>query len=539
MKKGVKISLIVVAILLAIGAAFFIYADVMLSRFATREVNKALAALPFDSASCGGIFVDVFSATASVDDIHFAYRGEPINPKDTTLRPASRIAIERIEIGHLFYAMLFSKQVLVHDIHIVQPRVELWLDDEHPERSFPEFPKDTTDTFVFPLRSAELMHLHVEHVSLALHSLRTPLDVAVDSLSLSVHDLAYDSAFHYCDSIYRLHIAHAKIITPDGLMRIETRDLNHLDQGPLTLAQTRIGNIVPKQHLGDITREPATWIDLFIDQVATSPFNPIRKALAADLTLDHVDAQVSRMDIFRDERYKPRSVCLMPQTIMRSIPIEFDIRSIDAAIKKIHIEFASTNTNVGQLDIHSIKANVSHATNRRGATLAAKGHCALGSGTASAAFHMTFDKNCTWGMRIQAETVNTSVMDHFVRPLVGMTSDCMIDRLDVQYTGNTVQADGTFRMLYHGFKVQVHKDDNIPYKIITKNAKAFNTLGNSLLAKSNPSAVNTKPRAYKITWKRNEYKPIPLYFFGPCIDGVKKTLLPGLYVHLKVKDVNE
>ena len=538
MKKGTKITLIVLASLLTIGAAFFIGADVVLSRFATREVNKVLATLPFDSASCGGITVRLFSGTAAVDDIRLSYRGKPVVLKKDTVYPGAEIYVDRIDVGHLFYSMLLNKQLLIHNIHVVRPRVELWMDEEHPELCFPEMPKDTTrDSVAFPFKSAELSHLQIFCASMALHSIRTKLDVTVDSCSLAVQELVYDSAFHYCDSVYRLHLAHAKIITPDGLMRIDTRDVAHSDQGALTVGRTRIANNCAKMHLGNLTKQPMTWIDMTIQQVTTSPFNPIRKALAQDLTLDKIEAEVSEMHVFRDERYVPKIVYAMPQTIMREIPIVFDIKHIEAGIDKLFIEFASTNKSIGKLDVRAIKAHVTHATNRRGATMEAKGNCKLGLGKATAGFAMTMNKDCNWKLEMHAEEVNTNVMNRFVRPLVGITSECMIDKLDIRYAGNSVQADGVFRMLYHGFKVEVHNDKDVPYKIITKNAKAFTSIGNSLLPKSNPSSAKAAPRAYKITWKRNEYKPVPLYLFGPCIDGVKKTMLPGLYVHLQTKDI--
>lgn len=538
MKKVTKITLIVVASILAVGAALFIGADVVLSRIATREVNKVLATLPFDTASCGGITVRVFSGTASVNDIRLSYRGAPIIHKKDTVYPGADISVDHINVGHIFYSMLLKKQVLVHDIHVVRPQVELWMDEKHPELCFPEMPKDTAqDSVAFPLNRAELMHFHLKYASLALHSIRTKLDVVVDSCSLSVHDLAFDSTFHYCDSVYRFHLMHAKVITPDGLMRIETRDIEHRDQGPLMVGKTRIANNCPKMRLGDLAKAPMTWIDMTLKQVTTSPFNPIHKALAQDMTMDKIEAEVSEMHVFRDERYVPKIVYDMPQNIMRQIPVVFDIKQVDAKINKIFIEFASTDKNIGKLDVNTITAHVSHATNRRGATMEAKGNCKLGQGKASAGFAMTMDKDCTWKLEMHAEEVNTSVLDHFVRPLVGITSDCQVDKLDVHYTGNSVQADGAFRMLYHGFKVEVHNDKDIPYKIIAKNAKTFTTLGNSLLPKSNPSSVDVAPRAYKITWKRNEYKPVPLYLFGPIIDGVKKTMLPGLYVHLQTKDI--
>ena len=78
--------------------------------------------------------------------------------------------------------------------------------------------------------------------------------------------------------------------------------------------------------------------------------------------------------------------------------------------------------------------------------------------------------------------------------------------------------------------------DNIPYKIVTKNANTFTTLANTLMPKSNPTAVDVHPRAYEVEWKRDVWKPFPLYMFGPCINGAVETLLPGLYVHKEVKN---
>lgn len=90
-------------------------------------------------------------------------------------------------------------------------------------------------------------------------------------------------------------------------------------------------------------------------------------------------------------------------------------------------------------------------------------------------------------------------------------------------------------MLYHGLNVQVHKEDDIPYKIVTKNADALTTMANTLIPKSNPTSVDRYPRAYSVEWKRDPWQPVPMYIFGPCIDGAKKTMLPGLYVHKQVK----
>lgn len=533
MKKRTKITLIVLGAVLALGIILFIGADVWVSRIAMRKVNQALTTLPEGKASCGLIQVRLFSGTVGIDDIRFDFRGEPIHKKDTTSRPGVSIYVEHIELGRIFYSMLLKKEVLVSDLHIVRPKAEVWLDDKHPELCFPKIEMDTSLTF--PLNRAELMNLHLRNASLALHNLRTKLDVAVDSCSLTVHDLAYDSVFTYCDSTYRFSLEHAAILFPDGRMKMETRDIEHENQGPLYIGATRIANTMPKNKLGDIVKEPVTWIDMQFERVEISPLNPIRKALAQDLSLDKIDAVVKHMNVYRDERYKPVRPFPMPQQILTGLPITFLVKQANAQIKAIHIDFASTSTNIGKLDIKNIKAKVDNITNRHNAILSASGNCPLDQGSAHASFEMRMDKQCGFSLRMNVKQVNTNILSSFVRPLVGMTADCMIDELDTEYSGDKAQASGTFKMLYHGLKIQVHKEDDIPYKIITKNANTFNTLGNSLIPKSNPTAVDVYPRAYQVVWKRDEWKPFPLYLFGPCIDGVKKTFLPGLYVHLQTK----
>ena len=533
MKRPTKIALIVLASVLAFGTVVFIGADVFVSRIAMRKVNQALTGLPEGQASCGLIQVRLFSGTVGIDDIRFDFRGAPVSKRDTTKRPGVSVYVEHIEVGRIFYSMLLNKELIVSDLHITRPRLELWLDDKHPEHCFPEIPKDTA--FTFPLQKAELFNFHLKNASLALHSVRTKLDLKVDSCSVKLHNLCYDSAFHYCDSLYAFALEHANVLLPDGMIRIEAHELEQENQGPLKLGYTRIAHTMAKNKLGDIVKEPVTWMDMQVERVETSPFNPIRKALAKDLTLEQIDVVVKQMNIFRDNCHKPKHPFQMPQQFLTQLPVVFSVGQANAQIRGIHIDLASTKTNVGQLDLKNIQANIHNITNHRDAIMQGSGSCPLGEGKANASFEMRMDKQCGFALHLNAKDANVSLLNSLIRPLVGMTADCMIDELDTEYSGDKVQASGTFQMLYHGLQVQVYQEDDIPYKIITRNAKTFTTLGNSLIPKSNPSAVDVFPRAYQVTWKRDEWKAVPLYLFGPCIDGVKKTFLPGLYVHLQTK----
>lgn len=535
--------MIVLAVVVGIIGAAFICADVIVSHVVQSEVNKALADLPGCEAECGTIHLRFFSGTAEVNDLAFSYRGEPIHKKDT-VGPGVKIHVQEIEVGRLFYTLLLKKQILISDVRIKHPEVELWMDEEHPEKCFPELHDEKLEHMDKVTVRADLMRLHINHADFKLHSLSSKLDVLAEDFNLQVNDLAYDSVFSYNDSVYEISLAHAAIMLPDGMMRLETHALEHKNQGAFRVGETRIANTMPRKKLADIMQEPVTWIDMTVSSVETSPFNPIRKALAQDFTLDKIKAVVASMDVYRDERYAPKKPFDMPQQILMAIPAQFLIKHVDAHINAINIEFASTNVNCGKLHIGGIQAAVDNVTNKRGATMKAGGTCPIQEGKAEASFSMTMNKVCDFGLKLKATGINVDYLNTFLRPLVGMTCELQVDELTTDYTGNSEKATGTFRMLYHGLKVQVHKEDDIPYKIVTKNAKTFTALANTLLPKSNPTAVDVHPRAYQVEWKRNEWKPFPLYLFGPCIDGAMETLLPGLFVHKQVsnkkyKDIKE
>ena len=531
MKKGTKIFLIVLGIVLGIGAIGFITADVIVTYVVKQQVNNALAQMPaeYGEVSYDGIHVRLFSGTAGIHNIRYAYKPENA--------PGVEIKVGHIEVGRLFYTPLIHKKVIVSDLRIFDPSIELWMDEKHPELCFPKIEKSQKSKDEspqpFPLKRAELLNLRIYDACFALHSVRTKLDVVADTLSLTVHNLAFDSIFHYNDSSYRFSLAHAAVLIPDGRVRIETRDLEQENQGALSIGRTRIAHTMGKKKLADLVREPVTWIDMTIASVTTCPFNPVRKALQQDMTLQHIEADVAQMNVFRDTRYKPKTPFQTPQQALLAIPVTFTIQQVDASIEHLFIELASTEKNIGHLTLQNIHAQVDNVTNRRGATMRLSGGCPVDKGNAKAKASLTMDRASTFYSRMHVTDVNVNFLSPFIRPLVGMTADCMIDTLDTEYTGNTTEAKGTFRMLYHGLEISVHKDDDIPYKIITKNANTFTTLGNSLIPKSNPTIVDYSPRAYEVSWKYDPWRPWPLYLFGPCIDGVKKTFLPGLYVHMQ------
>lgn len=535
MKRGGKITLIVLAVLVAVFGILFVCADVIISRLVQEEVSRSLANIPGCEASCGDIHVRFFSGTASVEDLHFSYRNDSLMNKDSVC-PGVEVSVNRVDVGRIFYSQLLHKRVLISDVRIKRPAMELWMDEKNPNSSFPQLHDDTLKKMDDVMESFRLMNLRIQDVAFRLHSVRTKLDVSVDSLSLTAHELVYDSVFSYCDSVYRFELGTACVVTPDGRVRIETSDIRQSDQGAFEIGKTRIANTMPRKRLADIVKEPSTWIDMTIDSVITSPFNPIRKALAKDNSLESLKVVVEKMDIYRDERYAPKTPYVMPQDFLVSLPMTFKVGHLDAQVKQMDIEYASTNVNCGEMHLGNMHMAVDNVTNKRGATMRVSGGCPIQKGQAKAQATMTLNKACDFTIALQAKNINANYLNTFIRPLVGITFELQIDELDTHYAGNSEKVSGEFKLLYHGLNVQVHKDENIPYKIVTKNANTFTTLANTLLPKSNPTAVDIHPRAYKVEWKRDPWKPVALYAFGPCINGAVETLLPGLYVHKQVKE---
>lgn len=526
MRKGTKIALITLGVLFALGIAVFVGADVLMSRFVKKEVDKALAALPEGQASCGDIYIRFFSGTAEVRDLAFAYP------------PALDIHVDRIEVGRVLYSALIAKQIWISDVNLVRPSATILYDSKNPDSLFPQMQDSSLAQAGKWLLNADIERLKIKNAALSFKDIRTGLEVAADSVSVRLYDLEYsfaDSLFSYNDSVYRLEVGNFRCYVPDEPMNIEMEDVATRDAGELTTGMVHIGHALAKKALGNKKKEPVTWIDMRLDNVSTSPINIIRKALAQDLTLDKLTANVRIMDVYRDARYAPKKPFPMPQEVLKQIPVPFAIKRIDARIKKIDVGYASTNVNCGEMHLKDIQATVENMSNKRGGTILVHGGCPVNKGKAKAEMRMTLNKTCDWSTKLHVEGINTNYLNTFLRPLVGMTCDCQIDTLDADYKGDLTAAAGRFRMLYHGLKVQVHKEDDIPYKIVTNNADALTTMANTLIPKSNPTAVDIRPRAYAVEWKRDVWQPFPLYMFGPCIDGAKKTMLPGLYVHKQVK----
>ena len=119
------------------------------------------------------------------------------------------------------------------EISIDEPELLVYLDEEHPAELLPSFPEDTTlkkaSTW---LERVDVRYIEVNKSTGHLHSVRTPLVVAVDSLSVECRSMSYtfaDSVFTYNDSVYELRIEGIAVQLPDGESALEVKDFETED----------------------------------------------------------------------------------------------------------------------------------------------------------------------------------------------------------------------------------------------------------------------------------------------------------------------
>lgn len=543
MKKGVKISLWIAGTLVVLGTVVFLCADIIVSRVVQKEVSKTIAQLPGVKAEVGHIYLNLISGSAVVKDISFSTNSlELADSIDGQHAPGLALRIPKLAVWNISYRELIrNHSIAIRKISIDDMDVLAFLDEKHPESLLPLLPKDTTMEHASQwLQAVGVKAVELNDFQAELRSTCSPLFVTVKDLSVAGHDIAYnlvDSVFTYNDSVYELSLGACELHTPDGLFAMELHDLYTADQGALQLGYTHFYNSISPQKLADKMREPTTWIDMELNSVETSPFNPIHKAMNQDYTLESLKTSVKRMHVYRDDRYAPKVPFMTPQAFLRQVPVTFLVKQIEAEVEKIDVYYSSTNVNCGEIHAGKARAHMSNVTNKPGATWYNVAKAPFGKeGQLVAKYNMIMDKAETFELDVHATHIEAHDINTFLRPLVGMTCECHVDALDTHYKGDKIQASGDFCMQYHGLEVKVHKEDDIPYKIVTKNAGAFNSIANTLIPKSNPTAVDPAPRKYQVSWKNDVWKAYPMYLFGPIIDGVVETMLPGLFVHKQVRE---
>ena len=581
MKKGVKITLWIVGILAALVILFITCADVWTSRYAEKIVRQQLEKVELPVAidfkhihvllmtgcvDVEGIVVEsgesrVESRKSKVEsgelktesqesrvESQKSGRSPKVESQESGRSPkvesqkildTLRVEIPHVVVSNIHYGQLLRKRIVAArriDVlkmsattKLSQAKVALNVDSlsislRHPAYSI----KDSALT---------ISKLGVELMNSKIQMAKEKINFEIDSLSFGLHDLFYnvkDTTFGYNDSVYNLNVDRFQVKMAQTMMGIEAKKVFTENGGEITLGQTRIWNTCGRRDLAPKLKEPATWIDLHLNSVVISPLNPFRTDFSKGIALSQITVNGDRFEAFRDARLAPTHPYPMPQTVLMQIKLPIKIDAINAKLKTLDVGVLCSDKNLGKMQIKNVSATISDFSNKRGSTTVINAIAHIGDGKVNGNIKMHMNKAGKFDIEIKGKDINTSELAQMTRPLAAIELNCAIDSMHLKYSADNDRLGGNVLFAYHGLNGKVYGADDIPFKIISKNAGALEYFVNHLIPKSNPRAGLKEPLAYRVEYVRKDMQPVPLYLVMPVILGAVQTYLPGFFVSKKV-----
>lgn len=476
---------------------------------------------------------------------------------DSLEQESIHAGVESIVVGG-FDAAKFNqcKQMEIRSVHFYNPFINVTVDETVSPQS------QSTTKEEMEVLNERLQDINVElatkfitglvidtilvhNATCDINSSVTSFNVHADSLYVALYGLGYslidEIPYHYNDSVYQFYVGHAAITTPDSLTAITTSSIRYDNGGSFSIGPTRVRNIVDKWRLGSILNMgPATWIDLSLNSLRTSSKNIFREVFTIEdgFFLDSIYVDIQSMSVFRDVRQEPVKPFILPQIPLLQLSYPFVINCVDAKVHHMNIEVALTRQCVGHLNLNNLKAKLSNVTAIRNSTIILDARCGVGRGVADARIELDIKPTCDWRIYLKARDMNLHFLDDMLYPIVGLKVGAEVSSLEANYHGDNQIANGTFCLQYDDLSIHAYKDSQSPFTIVGNLSGLINSASKTLLNKRNPHHPGKAPLAYQVQWKNDPWQQPALYYIGPCIDGCVKTLLPGLFVHKRVKEQN-
>lgn len=538
LKKGVKISLWIVGILAALVILFITCADVWTSRYAEKIVRQQLekAELP---VAIDFKHIHVLLMTGCVDVEGVVVQCGELKDENKKILDTLSVQIPHVVVSNVRYGQLIRKQIVsIQRVDVVKMSATTKLSQAKVALK--------TDSLSVTLRNLSydikdstlaINQLGVGLMNATIHMAKEKINFEMDSLSVGLNDLFYnikDSTFGYNDSVYNLNVDCFKVKMAQTMMGIEAKKVFTENGGEITMGQTRIWNTCGRRDLAPKKKEPATWIDLHLNSVVISPLNPFRMDFSKGIAINQITVNGDRFEAFRDARLAPTHAYPMPQTVLMQIKLPIKIDAIDAKLNTLDVGVLCSDKNLGKMQMKNVTASICDFSNKRGSTTVVNAIAHVGDGKVNGAIKMHMNKAGKFDIEIKGKDINTNELAQMTRPLAAIELDCAIDSMHLKYSADNERLGGKVLFAYHGLKGKVYGADDIPLKIISKNAGALEYFVNHLIPKSNPRAGLKQPLAYRVEYVRKEMQPIPLYLVMPLILGAVETYLPGFFVSKKI-----
>jgi len=450
------------------------------------------------------------------------------------------------------------KDMQVKNLHIYSPSVFLHINEAaKPAEQHQTSSAAATQNEIAAINSKLATHLSVvedfitgltidtilfHDAAVNVHSTASHFDLQASQLSLALYGLGFSAIneipYHYNDSVYQFHLGHVDIVTPDSVVGITASHVRYDNGGAFTMGKTHIRHIIDKWQLTNLmNEEPVTLIDMHLDSLYTSSKNIVKEVYTLEngFFLDTLYANVSSLDIFRDARNTIKQPYHLPQTYITELSYPFVVHCVKANIDRINIRLAMTKANIGRLGLGPIHLNISNVTPIRNSVISTTACGKMGNGNVNAVFKMTVNDNCDWHLQLKASHIDAHHLDNMLYPLVGLRIGCDIHSITADYGGNTTLATGTYCMTYNNVDLYADKNSNTPFKIVKDLSGLINSADKTIIHPANPTKEGKEPVAYHVQWKNNPWVNPAMFYVGPIVDGCIETMLPGLFVHKRVK----
>jgi len=480
-----------------------------------------------------------------------------INPQ---LTESVETGVDQITIGGFNVAKFNSvKQMDVKNIHFYHPYAQLRIDESN-QGAKPKKKKDTNPQTEIDIINQKMADAKLDAITefitgltvdtILLHdaamdvqSISTAFNFQAKDISTALYGVGWSLIdqipYHYNDSIYQFYMANVDVITPDSFIAITAQNICYNNGGAFSIGKTHIHHIVNKWQLAHLMGDvPVSLIDMWVDSLRTSSKNIVKEAFSLEggFYLDTLFADVKSMHVFRDARYQVKEPYKLPQAYICQLSYPFVVHCVKAKIGDMHIEMALSKKDIGKFDLGPLAFTVSNVTPIPNSVIRVNGGGKMGTADITAKFNMTVNQACNWDIHLTAKNLDTHHLDEMIYPIVGMKIGCDVHRIKADYSGDTATASGTFCMEYDNVDIFADKNSNPPITIVKNMSGLINSAGKTLVNKSNPKKPGQEPVAYQVKWKNDPWVNPALFYVGPVIDGCIETMLPGLFLHRRVKD---
>ena len=439
-----------------------------------------------------------------------------------------RMHVPYLYAGHINWIKVARHRVLHIDRINVSRPVLTARSPKEVMNALEQLPRDTAPQKI-PLQGIELDRFMLVNASGDITNIADQLHLSLDSLSVTLHDLAFDFAdtsFTMLDSVYLLEAHNLLYCSEDGLLRSTVKRFHTSDAGPICLEGIEGGNTdKPKEHAHRMGNVAATWMQFSMRDIRTSPINLFRTAQSKELQLDSILISGNSMTIYRDDQYPAKEKYPMPQDDMMKAEVPFLINHMHINVDKFAVSMTDNGTNVGSLALTHNDIRMKNVTNKEGAVIStAVTNRLADGGKVKVSMEMVNNPACSFTFRQEMTGTHGAALADFTVPLMGVALGADIHSIRLDCKGNKNKLNGTFCMQYDS--LTLHVDEHSPVEQLAKTAGLVNVFAPLVLQKQNPRHADQPAQSYEVQGTRDPWKPFPFYFMPPITEGIMKTILP-------------